>query len=177
MPPEVRVFDEHMIVERRDGTLWMLVRTATGIHEGVSADGGRTWSPLQPSPIPHVCSRFFIRRLASGRLLLVRHDPGEGHLARPGSWGDRSHLTAYISEDDGRTWRGGLLLDERLGVSYPDGDQTADGTIFLIYDYQRYKDRQVLLAVFSEEDVLGAARGDAPARLRQIVNQAGEAGA
>ncbi len=176
VPPEVRVFDEHMIVERRDGTLWMLVRTTTGIHEGVSADGGRTWSPLQPSPIPHVCSRFFIRRLASGRLLLVRHDPGEGRLARPGSWGDRSHLTAYISEDDGRTWRGRLLLDERLGVSYPDGDQTADGTIHLIYDYLRVKG-QILLAVFREEDVLGAPRGPAPARLRQLVNQAGTAGA
>lgn len=36
----------------------------------------------------------------------------------------RSHLTAYLSKDDGTTWTGGLMLDERRGVSYPDGQQT-----------------------------------------------------
>ena len=30
-----RQFDEHMIVERRDETLWMLVRTISGIGEAV----------------------------------------------------------------------------------------------------------------------------------------------
>ncbi len=38
---------------------------------------------------------------------------------------NRSHLTAWLSEDDGKTWRGGLMLDERATVSYPDGFQAA----------------------------------------------------
>lgn len=54
------IFDEHSIIERRDGTLWMLLRTKSGIAESTSTDGGKTWTPAQPSPIPHVNSRFFI---------------------------------------------------------------------------------------------------------------------
>src|SRR6476661_9226632 len=97
------IFDEHSIVRRGDGTLWMLLRTKSGIAESVSNDGGRTWTPAQPSPIAHVNSRFFIRRLESGNLLLVRHNPPDRKT--------RSHLTAYLSEDDGKSWMGGMMLD------------------------------------------------------------------
>ena len=48
---------------------------------------------------------------------------------------------------------GGLLLDERSGVSYPDGQQTADGLIRIIYDYSRTGSRHILMATFREEDV------------------------
>ena len=44
-------------------------------------------------------------------------------------------------KDDGRTWGGGLVLDERKSVSYPDGQQQADGLIRLIYDYDRTGER------------------------------------
>ena len=67
-------FDEHMVVERRDGSLWMLIRDRGGIAESVSADRGVTWSAPMPSTIPHAVSRFFIRRLRSGSLLLVKHN-------------------------------------------------------------------------------------------------------
>ncbi len=40
--PGTRV-DEHMIVERGDGSLWMLLRNTGGIAQSVSTDGGRTW--------------------------------------------------------------------------------------------------------------------------------------
>jgi predicted neuraminidase len=157
--------DEHMIVERGDGSLWMLVRTAYGIGESVSTDRGRTWSPGAASGIPHVVARFFIRRLASGRLLLVRHNP-------PADRKQRSHLTAYLSDDDGKTWRGGLVIDERKGVSYPDGVQSADGTIYIIYDYSRHAEKQILMATFAEEDVLGGAFASDEARARVLVNEA-----
>jgi len=162
--PERRC-DEHMIVERRDGSVWMLVRTKYGIGESVSTDGGKTWSPGKPSAIPHVpAARFFIRRLASGKLLLVRHNPPK--------MDQRSHLTAYLSNDEGRTWSGGLVLDERKGVSYPDGVQAPDGTIYIIYDYSRRGEKMILMAAFTEEDVAqGVCVSDA-ARLRVLVNQA-----
>lgn len=168
VPTSIRSFDEHQIVERRDGSLWMLVRTRAGIGESRSDDGGRTWSDLEPSAIPHVDSRFFIRRLASGNLLLVRHDPADGDFADGTSGGTRSHLTAFISDDDGASWQGGLLLDERTGVSYPDGDQAADGTIWITYDYRRTADRAILLAGFTEDDVR-AADTDAPTAPRRMV--------
>ena len=38
-----RSFDEHMLVERKDKSLWMLVRTFDGIAESVSHDWGVSW--------------------------------------------------------------------------------------------------------------------------------------
>lgn len=159
-----RVFDEHMIVERRDGSLWMLVRTSYGIGESSSTDRGKTWSEGQPSSMPHVNSRFFVRRLASGKLLLVTHNPPDHKT--------RSHLIAHLSDDDGKTWSGGLMLDERKGVSYPDGVQAPDGTIYIIYDYNRTTDKQILMAVFTEDDVAKGQCVSGRARLRVQVNQA-----
>ncbi len=161
VPPADRDFDEHMIVERRDGSLWMLVRTRYGIGESVSADGGRTWAPLAPSALRHPASRFFIRRLASGSLLLVKHGP-------LGECTDRSRLSAYLSTDDGRTWLGGLMLDERPGVSYPDGQQAANGELWIVYDHSRTGAREILMARFCEDDVR-AARAAPPAAGRRLV--------
>lgn len=165
VPKDVRQFDEHSVVERRDGSLWMLVRTTYGIGESVSTDRGKTWPELHPSGILHTPSRFFVRRLASGHLLLVKHGPLDTRTSR-------SQLTAYLSRDDGKSWTGGLLLDERLGASYPDGQQTADGLIRIIYDYNRITDRQILMAAFREEDVAAGRDVSRGVHLRQLVSQA-----
>jgi hypothetical protein len=84
----------------------------------------------------------------------------------------RSHLTAFVSTDEGRTWGGGLLLDERTGVSYPDGQQTADGLIRIIYDYSRTEARQILVAAFREEDAAAGRPVTGAVQLRQLVSQA-----
>lgn len=170
-------FDEHMIVELKDGRLWMLARTKQGISESFSADKGRTWSAPTTSAIQNTSARFFIRRLASGNLLLVKNGPIDVRLPR------RSSLTAFLSTDDGKTWPHSLLIDDRAQVSYPDGFQAPDGTIHVLYDWNRHTDAEILLARFREEDVLaGSVAGD-PAvpwqrRLvqrglpRQLVNKA-----
>jgi len=159
-----RVFDEHMVVQRRDGSLWMLVRTAFGIGESTSEDGGATWGEGRRSGLRNVNSRFFLRRLRSGRLLLVAHEPPDGRT--------RSHLVARLSDDDGRTWSGPMAVDDRAGVSYPDGVEAPDGRIYLVYDYNRTKDKQILMATFTEADV-AAGRAESPgARLRVEVDRA-----
>jgi hypothetical protein len=174
--PDVQ-YDEHHVIERRDRTLWILARTNAGISESVSADGGMSWSPGRPSPIPNAPSRFFIRRLASGNILLVKHNPPLDQpwlvaaTVQP-SWRQRSHLTAYLSEDDGATWKGGLLIDDRLAVSYPDGDQGADGSLYVVYDHNRDRDREILLARFTEQDVLARRLVSPASRLRLLVNRA-----
>jgi hypothetical protein len=165
VPQDVRQFDEHMVVERKDGSLWLLVRTTYGIGESVSTDRGATWPELTPSGILHTPSRFFIRRLSSGNMLLVKHGPLEKRTGR-------SHLTAYVSKDDGNTWGGGLLLDERDGVSYPDGQQTPDGLIRIIYDFDRVGDREILMATFREDDVAAGRLTGGAVRLRQRVSKA-----
>jgi arylsulfatase A-like enzyme len=165
VPEKERSFDEHMFVERQDGSLWLLARTTYGIGESISTDRGATWPELVPSALAHPSARFFIQRLASGNLLLVKHGPLETKTGR-------SDLMAFVSTDDGLTWGGGLLLDERKGVSYPDGQQAADGTVRIIYDYSRTGDREILMASFREEDAAaGKAVSDA-VRLRQVVAKA-----
>ncbi|HOR98235.1 MAG TPA: exo-alpha-sialidase [Kiritimatiellia bacterium] len=164
MPKEDRLFDEHMFVERKDRSIWCLTRTKSGIREAVSTDRGATWSPLEPSPIQHPSARFFITRLLSGNLLLVKHGP-------IGKKTGRSHLTAFVSRDDGKTWEGGLMLDERNGVSYPDGQQTADGTIYITHDFDRTGKRHILFSTFREEDALAGKPVSGAVRLRQLVSE------
>ena len=160
-----RSCDEHIIVELKDGRLWMWVRTAYGIGQSVSDDQGATWSPVEPSRIPHPTSRFFLRRLLSGNILLVKNGP-------MGRRTGRSHLTAFLSEDDGHSWVGGLLLDERDGVSYPDGAQTPDGTIYIVYDFDRSGAKEILMARFAEDDVAQGPCKSRVAALRVLVNKA-----
>ena len=159
-------FDEHMIVELHDGRLWMPARTKYGMAESFSSDQGRTWSKPKPAAIKNVNARFFVRRLASGRLLLVKNGPVTERLKK------RSHMSAFLSDDDGQTWRGGLVLDERASVSYPDGFQAPDGLIHILYDWNRHTDAEILMAKFREEDVLAGQFISPDARPRILVNKA-----
>ncbi len=155
---------EHMIVERRDKSLWMLARTAKGIMQTTSTDGGRSWAvPDEPPGIRQPNARFHVRRLASGRLLLVKH--GDRVDAHEG----RVQLSAWLSDDDGKSWQGGLVLDERKGVSYPDGFQAPDGTIYISYDRNRATDGEILLARFTEADVLAKSLTGPKSKLKMLV--------
>lgn len=82
----------------------------------------------------------------------------------------RSHLTAFLSSDDGRTWQGGLLLDPREKVSYPDGQQAADGTIIIAYDCERVGAREIDWAGFREEDILSGDANAPRVRLRNRIS-------
>lgn len=159
-------WDEHMTVERKDGSIWMLARTTTGIMESTSRDGGRTWStPVEPPAIRHPVARFHVRRLASGRMLLVKH--GETIDTHEG----RSKLTAWLSEDEGVTWKGGLMLDERTGVSYPDGFQSPDGSIYVSYDRNRSTDGEILMAKFQEDDIMAGRLINKTSRLKVLISR------
>ena len=148
-----RCFDEHMIVEKKDHTLWLLARTNYGIGESYSSDMGKTWSPGQKTTISSPNSRFYIGRLASGNLLLIRNVDDPAIDYRKQTWRPRVNMTAQISRDDGKTWEGGLLLDAR-STAYPDAHQDENGTIWAVYDHERYKGGHIYLAKFTEDDVL-----------------------
>jgi len=153
---------ECMITELKDGHLWLLTRTGGGVlWQSQSSDKGRTWSEAVPSTIKNHGSRFFIRRLTSGNLLLVNHFNFKG----------RNNLTAQISTDDGTTWCDGLLLDERKGVSYPDGAQDKDGVIWITYDRDRGGAGEILLAKFKEEDVVAGKSVSGAVTLKQTINK------
>ena len=162
-----RCYDEHILLESGDRLL-MFVRTYGGIGVSESCDGGITWSEGRDTGWKGPCSRFFIRRLRSGRLLLVNHVNYTG----------RNNLTAMVSEDEGRTWKGGLLLDGRDFVTYPDGVE-GDGYIYIVYDRERgygipdcsKQAREILLAKFTEEDILAGQIVSEKSYLKRIVSK------
>lgn len=172
---ENRSFDEHMVYEKSDGSLVMLSRTKYGIAEAQSADGGVTWSDGIPSQHKGPSSRFHIRRLKSGRLLMVNHDNFTG----------RNNLTAMLSGDDGATWPYKLLLDERNSVSYPDMGQLPDGTMVIIYDRERggykkqYADaraeaREILIAKITEDDIIAGRLVSECSELKKVISKLGD---
>lgn len=160
-------FDEHHITELKDGRLWMTGRTHNGIFQSFSSDEGKTWTKPEKY-LPNNSSRHFIRRLSSGNLLLVKNGKIDGRTK------SRSDLTAYISTDDGKTWKGGLQLDERNWVSYPDGFQAPDGYIFISYDWERAKEGQILLAKFTEQDIIAGKVVSDDSFLKHIIIKPGK---
>ena len=140
-------FDEQMMYEGMDGKWYLLARTSRGIARGISEDKGKTWGSLERDYFPNASSRFFVRRLNSGRLLLINYLDLTAN-------GLRNKLVARLSEDDGKTWGAPLMIDERDSVTYPDGVEAADGYIYIAYDRERYGAREILLTRFTEEDIL-----------------------
>lgn len=162
---EESCFNEHSVVELNDGRLWMLSRCHKEIAQSFSENGGRAWGP-QSTAFPHANAKCCARRLQSGRILLIKH--GKEFDKRTGRW----DLTAFVSEDEGKTWKGGLLLDERrdgTGVSYPDIAQARDGTVYVHYDRGRTTHAEILFAKFRDEDVLAEKLVSDGAGLKQVV--------
>ena len=167
-----RCFDEHMIVELKDGRLAMFVRTYYGIGVSFSFDGGFTWSEGKNTGILSPNSRFFIRKLESGNYLLVTNDSKR-----------REKMTAFISTDECKTWKGGLLLDKRDQVSYPDGVES-DGCIYITYDCERGNPRtleatekcarEILYARFTEADALAGKNVSGKCEFKKIISKLGK---
>jgi len=163
---------EHIAAEKEDGSLWMLARTHGGPLLSESSDGGRTWSePVEPPQIKHPVARLHLRKLASGRWLLVKHGKTIDSFE---SGRGRSYLSAWLSEDEGQSWQGGLILDERATVSYPDGFQAPDGSIYISYDWNRSTKGHILFAKFTEEDVLAGELVSPDSRLQQVIVKPGQ---
>ena len=156
-------FNEHSVIELHAGRIWMLSRCHKEIAQSFSDDGGVKWQPQQTA-FPHVNSKCAVRRLPSGNILLVKHGT-DMRTATPG----RSDLTAFLSTDDGETWSGGLLLDERSSVSYPDIAQAPNSDIYVHYDFNRTTDAEILFANFCEEDVLARELVTEHASLKNII--------
>jgi len=163
-PIENREYDEHTVVELGNGDLLTFIRARKdpSCLESVSHDGGRTWEVGKPARFAQTNARHFLRRLRSGNLLLVKSGPIDRNVGR-------CKLTAFVSDDDGATWKGGLLLDERETTSYPDGDQAADGTIYVTYDRDRLRRQEILLAAFAEDEVLSGKVSHPSSFLQRVI--------
>ena len=77
-----------------------------------------------------------------------------------------------LSEDDGKTWKGFLMLDERTPVTYPDATEDENGNIYVTYDYGRFQDREILMAKITEADILAGKIVSESSYLKRLVNRA-----
>ncbi len=170
-PPD---YDEYTVAERRDGTLVIYNRYGNGgekkrsILECESRDRGRSWTPMRVNGIPNARSRLVLMNLKSGNWLLVKH--GTMEWVSEEAFRGRSHMTAWLSRNEGETWEGGLMLDER-DCAYPSGFQAEDCTIYVSYDRKRKEKAEMLLARFTEEEVLAGKGGSDRFALRLLINK------
>ena len=166
-----RWFDEHMLLTKQNGDLEMFIRTSYGIGKAVSHDGGYTFDADTDSGLGGPNSRFYVGRLSSGNILVVNHY----------QFHKRDHLTAMISRDEGATFEGFLLLDERADVSYPDVKEH-NGSLYIIYDRERgahyrpdrdysHAAREILFAKVTEQDILAGQLFTPASSLKNIVSK------
>jgi len=166
IPEKDKTFQEHMIVEKKDGTLWMLGRTTYGVGEAFSKDQGKTWTEMAPAKgIAGPSSRTFFQRLASGNILLIKNGNA---IDQPS---ERTHMTAYLSEDDGATWPYQILLDERP-TSYPDATQDQDGVLHIVHDFERHGAKIVSYHRITEADIMAGKVVAEGSVLGRVANQA-----
>ena len=153
----VDAFAEHMLIQNPDKSLRVIVRTSQGLKEVISTDYGKSWSAVSQieksdgSAMSVTDSRHFIRTImdADGKLtgktqILIYHD---------NTTALRANLTVALSEDGGKTWSHKIEIESALGCSYPDAVQASDGTIYIIYDLNRYSTKKIALAKITVEDI------------------------
>lgn len=127
---------EPEIIERRDGTLLMLLRTQLGeIYASRSEDRGVSWSPAASWGVVSPEAPATLRRIpATGDWLLVwnpRHEAGRGH------GGPRTPLRAAVSCDEGRTWAHHRDLETRSDQTFAYTSLTFHGDRVLLSYYVR----------------------------------------
>ena len=108
---------EASLVQRRDQSLWMLMRTNWGrLWQADSIDHGLTWRPIGPTQLDASSTPPILERLASGRIFLAwNRFHWQGTDDYPAAGGDaqwsgtrtsnnRQELSIAFSSDDGKTW-------------------------------------------------------------------------
>jgi hypothetical protein len=125
---------EATIAQLRDGRIWMLLRTNWGrFWQAFSEDEGLSWRRIEPSAIEASSAPGLLKRLASGRLVLLWNRPyPEGKTEYPlrggdGLWSEvpvsnhRAELSLSFSEDEGQTFTNAIVIARKEDgwLSYP----------------------------------------------------------
>lgn len=111
---------EGSVIERQDGSLYLLLRTESGfLWEATSRDGLK-WTGLKQTKIASVTCCPQLARLSDGRIALLwnappRHDPKSGS--------SRVELSLAFSDDEAATWSKPVIVAANYvpggRVSYP----------------------------------------------------------
>ncbi|MDP6114545.1 MAG: sialidase family protein [Planctomycetota bacterium] len=141
---------EGSIIELRDGRLLQYMRTNWGfLWRAESTDVGETWHPYGPTGIPASSTPPMLKRLASGRILLLWNRPypanhdsyplmgGDGTWSATPASNFRAELSMSFSEDECATWTPSTVIarsedeERRAEVCYPYAFEPEPGTLWI----------------------------------------------
>lgn len=128
-------------IEKRDGSLWMLIRTSNGyLYQSTSLDQGESWTDPVPSRFISSDSPACLYRLKDGKVLLLWNSCQRWDTKRSYALGGREVLHAAVSLDEGASWQGfrevalsvqtPAVVGDR-GTAYPSVVETKSGDILL----------------------------------------------
>ena len=153
--------------QRSDGTLVAFLRDngkPKQIRTSESVDGGVTWSRAVSTDLPNPGSSVAVLQLKSGNWLLTCNDLKKG----------RHRLSAFLSQDEGRTWTIRRVIND-IGegngeVHYPTVIQSSDGIIHISYTLTLAGPRQETIEhAFFREDWLKEAEDSAEVPQRNLL--------
>jgi hypothetical protein len=147
---------EVQIAEIASDRLFCLFRTQGGcLYRTTSEDGGESWSPSEPSPLPAPESMARMIRLRSGALLVVWNNTAST-TQKP-----RYPLVAALSDDEGASWSEARVIANESGENQLSNHgvvELEDGRILVGISHYRAVRPQTSdldMAVFDEAWVRG----------------------
>ena len=156
--PQLFCYDDGKVgmVVRASGTAWSYIATTSN---------GKEWSAVERF-VAAPDQNFAVRRLADGKLLMVRNGRFDRHLY----WLPEG-LYAYLSEDCGQTWYGGLRLATDVATINPVVAEGKDGAIYIAMQCEPDAKCENSLVVTSvaEIDAANAEVENNPANKRVIL--------
>jgi hypothetical protein len=188
-------FAEQMPIIRKDGSLFTFYRARKGQKFAESFDGGKTWNlggyyPMQFS----INTKCILTTLPSGGVLLVANDVQmkDENGRRIYFYTDedgkqreltqhktaRTRMTAYLSDDDAKTFPHKMLLCDEGQISYPSATLGKDGSVYIVYDQGRGVRGQhtIFLSKITEADILAGKLVNGASFLNNIVSRPSDHG-
>ena len=135
----LRNFDEHMIIEKKDGEFLGMMRTLDGIYQSSSNFTKSDFLNQTTS------SRFYLGRLKSGLNIFV----GNNSIVR-------SNMEIYTCDFYSALpkWEFKCRLSSDSHISYPDLVEDQNGNIYVIYDRERLGVGEIILAKINQKDLV-----------------------
>ncbi len=138
-PEEINGIIQPTLFMDQDDNLRMLARSTRKIGyicSSKSTDGGKTWSTVKNTNLPHPGSGIDAVDLKDGRVVLIYNHTKRG----------RSPINVGLSKDGGDTWEMIVTLEDQPGeYSYPAVIQTSDGLVHTTYTWKRELIKHVVL--------------------------------
>jgi sialidase-1 len=126
---------EPAVVERKDGSLLMILRTQFGhVYRVDSSDGGETWGNPRPTQLLSPDAPASVARVpTTGDLLAIWNDNYDLGISMGGR---RTPLRSTISNDDGIMWLRYRTLEKDIhgGYAYTSISFAGEETLLTYYD-------------------------------------------